>query len=125
MEELKDKLVSLRDASEKVAWAERRRQQQKLISKTLSLVNKLEAVSNQLKSPNHTSGDLVKHMKLLTELRFLFRTDEIQSPVNCLKREMELITQLYNGLIQSYQSIIEKFSADGGLNLNTQPPFKG
>lgn len=119
MEELRDKLVSLREVSEKIAWTERRRQQLKIVSKTISLINKLEAVDRKLKTPEHTSGDIVKHMKLLTELRFLFRADEIQSPINCIKREKELINQLYDGLIKSYEDIIAEFTAENNLWLSS------
>lgn len=116
MEELREKLDTLRDLSAKLMWEERRRQQHKIINKTLSLINKLEAVNRQLKSPSHTSGDIVKHMKLLTELRLLYRADEVQSPVNCIKREMELINKLYGGLMETYKAIIDEFTAGGGSN---------
>lgn len=110
MDGLREQLVSLRDISEKLAWAERRRAQLNIIGKTVSLINKLEAIEKKLQSPQHTSGDLVKHMKLLTELRLLYRTDELQSPVNCIKREMELTEQLYEGILKAYKSIIATYS---------------
>ena len=115
MNDLRERLDSLRDLSAKIAWEEKRRQQHKLINKTISIVNKLEEVEKKLKSPTHTSGDLVKHMKLLTEPRLLYRADELQSPVNCIKREMELINKFYSGLMQTYQAIIKEFTADSGL----------
>lgn len=111
MEEIREQLASLKDLSEKIAWAERRRQQLKIINKTISLVDKLDVLGKKLQTPQHTSGDFVKHMKLLTELRLLYRTDEVQSPINCIKREMELVNRLYSGIMQTYQRIIDEFSA--------------
>lgn len=116
MEEIREKLDTLRDLSAKLMWEERRRQQHKIINKTISLVAKLEEADKKLKSPSHTSGDIVKHMKLLTELRLLYRADEVQSPVNCIKREMELINKLYGGLMETYRAIIDEFTAGGGNN---------
>ena len=118
MEEIRGQLVSLKDLSEKIAWAERRRQQLKIINKTISLVDKLDVLG-----PLGNGFDVsrkgryllvVKHMKLLTELRLLYRTDEVQSPINCIKREMELVNRLYSGIMQTYQRIINEFSAGNG-----------
>ena len=114
MEEIRGQLGSLKDLSEKIAWAERRRQQLTIINKTISIVDKLDVLGKKLQTPQHTSGDFVKHMKLLTELRLLYRTDEVQSPINCIKREMELVNRLYSGIMQTYQRIIDEFSAGNG-----------
>ena len=112
MEEWQEKLIELRELSEKLTQTERKRQQLDIIGKTINLKNRLDKVTKKLKSPNRTAGDVKKHMQLLTELRLLYRTDNLKSPLNILKREKELISRLYNGITQAYQNIIAEINSE-------------
>jgi len=106
MENSDVQLKKIREISEGLTRIERKRQQLKIVNKTVNLKNQLGALAKRLKLPSHTLDDLKRHIKLLTELRILFRTDEANSPLNVIKKEAELLNELYDGLVKIYKSIL-------------------
>lgn len=106
MEQWQSKLIELRELSEELTKIERKRQQINIIGKTISLKNELDVIERKLKSPARTAGTVKKHIRRIEELKNLYDTENLKAPLNTIKRETELITRLYNDLMQVYKSII-------------------
>ncbi len=100
------RLEKIREISEDLTRIERQRQKHKIVGKTIYLNNELGALAKRLKLPSHTLVDLKRHFRLLAQLRILYRTDEKNSPINVIKREAELVTELYQELMKIYEDFL-------------------
>lgn len=107
---LNERLVALRKLSEELTAIDRKRQQHRLINKTIYVGNGLFAVERRLKMPEPTDYDYKKHARFLAELMLLFRTDDADAPVNVIKKEAELVNRLYIDLIQAFNDVLSSLS---------------
>lgn len=106
MEDLEEQIAELRRLAEILTELERKRQQLKIINNTVSLGHQLNTVQQKLKLPTRTKSDVTRHTRILTELCVLFRTDEVNAPLNVIRREAELCNKLYCGLKKIFDDLL-------------------